>query len=131
MLARDLQVRAKERHGALRVSAATGGEDLEVLLARKLEALQRLAEAGAEKAQARGVQGVMLADDLVALEIDQLLVELVVAVERGQADLPVVGKAPERVEGALHDTGDGVDLRRGRGRREVPHGVGLKEGPVV
>src|SRR5215510_4399661 len=74
VFARDLDVRGQPLDGYLRLAPRARVKDLEVLLAGDFQALQRLAEAGAEKPEARGVQAVMLADDVVALKIDQLLV---------------------------------------------------------
>ena len=61
-----------------------------MLLRRQLDPLQRLAQAGAKQPEPRGVEAVVLADDLVLLEVDQLLVELVVAVQRRDAGLAVL-----------------------------------------
>jgi hypothetical protein len=92
------------------IARAAGVEDFQMLLRRQLQPLQRLAEACAKQPEPRRVEAVVLADDFVFLEVDQVLVELVVAVQRRDADLPVFRRLCHRLQRLL-------DLGGNRGNR--------------
>ena len=73
----------------------------------------------------------MLADDFVLLEVDQILVELVVAVQRRDADLPVLRCLCHRRQRLL-DLGGDCGNRPGVGARdEMLHGIRLEQQSVV
>jgi hypothetical protein len=72
VLARDLDVLGEARDGELRIAFEARVQNFEVFTGGHGEPLQRLADVDPEEPKARGIQPVVLADDLVALEVDQV-----------------------------------------------------------
>lgn len=113
------------------IARAAGVEDFQMLLRRHLQPLQRLAEARAKQPEPRRVEAVVLADDFVLLEVDQILVKLIVAVQRRDADLPVFRRLCHRFQRLLDLGGDCGNLVSAGARDEMLHRIGLEQQSVV
>jgi hypothetical protein len=108
VFARDLNVLGKARNSQTGIARAAGVENFQMLLRRQLQPLQRLAEACAKQPEPRRVEAVVLADDFVLLEVDQILVELVVGIQRSEADLPVLRRLCQPGDLLLVEAGNTV-----------------------
>src|SRR5215475_5612367 len=131
VLARNFNVLRKTRDSKVRILPSTGIENTQMLLSRGVEAFERLSDVDAEEPKTSRVQAVVFADNVVALEINQVLVELIVAVQRPQPNLATGRIGLDARQGrldALHHVGYCLPRRR---RNEVANSIEFQQQPIV